>query len=217
MKKLILSLITVALVTVTAFSAIPFYSQFATTGSSFGGGSLTNCAIIGSNSQLIQNGGGNGTPVITYLNCQSASPNAVVQFYKCTNQTSATIATTNTRTNTVVSTNGFSAGTVVVVKHSLTDTYERLLCVAPPATTNIAFASDPVTALAVGDIIYQQTTTGTIPVVTNNAGLLNNAYFINIAADGIYSGQKGLPLLLEMVTGAGTNGSIKAVNAKFVP
>lgn len=214
MKKLLLTLFgMVGLIgAIYAAYAPSSYSQYATLGS----GTLTNSAIIGSYSQLFQTGGGTGTPVITYLNCASASSAAVVQFYKCTNYVSS-LGSPNTRTNTVSSTNGFSAGTIVVVKHSINDTYERLLCVAPPASTNIAFASDPAQTIATGDLIYQQTANGTIPVVTNSAGLLNNAYHVSLVGPGIYSGQKGIPLLLEMITGAGTNGAIKAVNATFAP
>jgi hypothetical protein len=138
----------------------------------------------------------------------------VVQFYSCSNYTAATAATSNVRTNTVNSTNGFSIGKVVVVKHLSTDTYERLVLAAPQLTNQIVFASDPVRALAAGDLIYEQTAGGTIGVVTN-AGA--NSFMINLSGNGIYSGQKGYPLLLDTVNVVGTNATIRAVNATFTP
>ncbi len=208
MKKLF-TILGLAIVAITVYAVnISPYSQYATTGVNQDAAGLTNYAVIGAYSA------NNGTPVVTYLNAVASSAAATVQFYKCTNFTTAKSATTNTRTNTVQSTNGFSAGTVVVVRHVSNDTYERLVCLAPPASTNIAFASDPVSALAIGDFIYQEQTNGVIGVVTNTAA---SAYIINLVGDGIFSGQKGYPLLLDMIGGAGTNAAIRAVNSTFAP
>ncbi len=211
LKSLLVALaLTIAVTTYAVIGYSP-YTQYSTTGTALGGSALTNYAIIGAYSA------NNGTPVVTYLNAIAASGSATVQVYSCTNQTTALAATTNTRTNYVQSTNGFSIGTVVVVRHSANDTYERLLCAAPPASTNIAFQSDPVTALASGDIIYQQTTGATIGVVTNIGGTLNSGWIVNLNGPGIVSGQRSRPLLLDMVSGAGTNAVIRAVNARFDP
>lgn len=208
LTKILLTILCLLLVVVTARAIPPAsYNVYATTGAFFGGGSLSNSAIIGA---FTKNG---GAPVLTFLNASALHASATVQFYSCTNFTDAKEATTNVRTNYVGSTNGFSVNTVVVVRHLATDTYERLV-MAPPNTTNIVFASDPATPLAVGDLIYQQTAGGTIQVATNNVA---NNFTINLLGDGIYSGTPGRPLLIDCITAVGTNGQIKAVSAKFVP
>lgn len=206
-KILAVALMLVATVTIAVLAAPVPYSAYATFGAAYGGGSLTNSAIIGAYSASA------GAPVVTYLNVSAKNLDAGVKFYSCSNFTFTLAATTNVRTNYVGSTNGFSKDTIVVVRHKANDTYERLVC-AEPQNTNIVFASDPVTALAVGDLIYQQTPGGTIACNTNVAvGIAE----INLIGDGIYSGQPGYPLLIDCITAAGTNGTIKAVNAKFVP
>lgn len=206
-KMLAVALMFVAAITVAVFAAPVAYNVYATFGAAYGGGALTNSAIIGA---FTKNG---GAPVVTYLNVTAAHADATAKFYKCTNFTYALAATTNVRTNYVGSTNGFSKDTIVVVRHLSNDTYERLVC-AEPQNTNIVFASDPITALAVGDLIYQQTSAGTIQCATN-AGLATAS--IELLGDGIYSGQPGYPLLIDCITAAGTNGTIKAVNAYFAP
>lgn len=202
-----------AVIAVTSYALIGYapYSNYSTTGTALGGSALTNYAVIGAYSY------NNGTPVVTYLNATAATNNSGIITYTCTNQTTATAASTNVRTNQVVSTNGFSSGTVVVVRHISNDTYEKLLCLAPLNPTNITFASDPVTPLASGDIIYQQSTNAYLTTVTNNGSTGNSAWTINLLGPGIVSGQRGKPLLLDFISGAGTNGVIRAVNARFEP
>jgi hypothetical protein len=185
------------------------YNAYSTVGVALGGSALTNYAIIGCNTL---NG---GAPVVTYLDAQAAGTAAFVQFYDCTNLTTATAATTNTRTNQVQSTNGFSATTVVVVRHKATDTYERLICAAPVTSNQIAFVSDPVTALAIGDVIYAQYATGKIPINTTNAG--GTLSVAKIAGRAVYTGKPGFPLLADVVSATGTNGVINAMTAVIEP
>jgi hypothetical protein len=185
------------------------YQAYSTVGVALGGSALTNYAIIGANTVS------GGAPVVTFLDAQAVGTAAFVQFYDCTNVAKATAATTNTRTNAVNTTNGFTTGTVVVVRHMTNDTYERLLCTASPAAGQIAFVSDPVTALRAGDLIYQQTATGKIPINTTNAG--STISVTRITGRCIYAGKPGVPLLADVVTATGTNGVINAMSAVIEP
>lgn len=169
-------------------------------------------AIIGNNSI---NG---GTPVVTSLDATSDTSTAKVQFYKVT-ATAAVQYTNSTVTLFVNTTNGFNSSSgVIIIKHILDDTYEKRILTASgqSAATNLVTTVAPWGTTVPGDILYQCTTAGagSIGLVTNSAAA--NSFRQSLQGNNIYSGQPGLPLLLE-VDQTTTLGNVRLVTAGFVP
>lgn len=150
------------------------------------------------------NGKNQGVPVVTYVNATSDKAASVIQFYTITANTAANVVSTTTAIP-VTLTNGFASGDIIVIRHLLDDTYERRILTTFTTATNLVVTVAPTVALVVGDIVYRAATAGFIP-----CGAATQA----IAGEGIYAGQPGKPLLLEVdCTSAG---QINAVAAKFV-
>lgn len=180
------------------------YRAFATGGVTIG--ITTNYAIIGRNTPTPL------TPVVTFISATALSGSATLRLYTSSTNTQVTAGLLNSQTNTVSSTNGFSAGTVVVVQHTVNDFYERLVCAPPQLTNQIVFATAPLQAPAVGDKIFLQNLEATLPFYTNNAAA---NFGVNLSGSGIYSGQPSQPLLVDTIFGAGTNATINAISALF--
>lgn len=171
-------------------------------------------AIIGA---LSDNG---GTPVVTYLDARSDKTSLPkVQFYKVTASTSCNF-TNSTVTIPVTQTNGFAGASsdVVIIRHVLTDTYEKRILTTSTGSTNLVTTVAPSTTVP-GDIIYDCTTTaaGSIALSTNNVAGIPAAQAMTLTQSGnrVYAGQKGLPLLME-VDGT-TTASLNAVTAVIEP
>jgi len=150
------------------------------------------------------NGKDQGTPVVTFLSATSDLSSSAVTFYSAGTPTYANYVSTTTSCP-VASTNGFAANDVIIIRHVAADTYERRIVDTFTSATNLTVTVAPTTALAVGDLVYKATAGGTIPV-GNTTLTLNGA--------GIYAGQKGKPLLLEV---NGTSAcQVNAVAATYV-
>ena len=148
---------------------------------------------------------GAGTPVVTYLNATGTNAANTVKFYYSTLKTSATAVNTTTSCP-VARTNGFAAGDVVVLQHQGLDghvAFERLNISSLGSPSKLVFAVAPATAVAAGDVFWQQTVAGTIP--TGNAT-------ISLVGDGIVSGSPSVPLLLDC---SAVGVTINAVNATY--
>jgi hypothetical protein len=183
-----------------AFAVPPAISMFAGTGTDVG---TTLCYAV-----VSANGSSGDTAVVTYLNATSDLGGSVIKFYTVTDPARATGANT-TVTLAVAATNtaAWADGGIVVIRHMATDTYERRILAAPwsTATTNLKLTAAPTTTMAAGDLIYLGTAAGTIPV---------GAATKELTGDGIYCGQRGKPLLVEI---DGTSlCQINAVCAKYV-
>lgn len=174
-------------------------------GATNGGGTLAT-VIIGAHSV------NNGTPVVTSVNGSSDLSSAKIQFYKVVRQTMCRYATNSTVVISVDSTNGFASGDVIIIRHIGNDGYEKRTLTTMTSATNLTTTAAPYTTVP-GDIIYGVTTTGagSIPVVTNT--LASPAYVVNLSSTAIYTGQKGMPLLLEM--NATSSGTINYVTATY--
>jgi hypothetical protein len=206
-SKLILTALMAASVALVSLPAIgaPEWSVWS------GGGtdvSTTLCYSV-----VSARGKNGGVPVITYLSATSDKAGSVVQFYTASNAVTVQAANTTVTiplsgsaiTNVALCFN--TNGGIVVIEHKATDTYERRILGASGSDTNLVVTSAPTVALAAGDVIYPMYTAGSIPVGNATLGLG--------PGDGIYSGQAGRPLLLEV---DGTSAcQINAVSAKFVP
>lgn len=138
------------------------------------------------------NGRNGQAPVLTYLSATADNATNTVKFY--TVGAPARCVTTNTTvTIPVASTNGFGSGDIVVIRHHLTDTYERRVLDTLTISTNLVTTVAPGESVVPGDLIYKATYSGAFIPVGNAT--------IGLAGNGLYAGQAGKPLLLE-VTGA---------------
>jgi len=147
-----------------------------------------------------------GSPVITFLSATSDKGASVVQFYTAASPVQCNY-TNSTVTIPVTSTNGFNFSSgIIVIRHWLTDTYERRILTTSTGSTNLTVTSAPTAAVLPGDQIWPMATAGAIPC-GNTTLTLNGT--------GIYSGQRGKPLLFEV--DCGTNGQINAAWAAYVP
>jgi len=107
---------------------------------------------------------------------------------------------------------------VIIVKHIADDTYEKriLQTSGQSDATNLSVTVAPWGTTVPGDILYQCNTAGggTIGLVTNATAV--NSMRQSLQGENIYSGQLGLPLLLE-VDQTTTLGNVRLVTAKFLP
>lgn len=176
------------------------------------------CVSSGSNNSALAwavitaRSGNNGTPVVTFLDYGTDLAKAVLQTYKVNAQATCTF-TNSTVTIPVNNTNGFNAAgsAVIVIRHMLSDTYDRCVLTTSTGSTNLVVTQAPVTTTVPGDKIYQCVTTGAGSLVVSTVATTNNL----AAPGGIFVGQQGLPLLIEM---NGTSAaSLFAASGYFLP
>lgn len=150
----------------------------------------------------------NAQPVLTYISYSSDKAASALTFYNITNAPAAVSGANATTNVPVIRTNGFTAGDIVVLRHKATDTYERRIVGTFYTNNSVPVTVAPTVATAAGDILYKCVTTGagTIPI-----GATTNS----INGPGIYAGQRGLPLLIDL---DGTSAvQINAATATYVP
>ena len=146
-----------------------------------------------------------GTPVVTYLNATSDLSSSKVTFYTYGTNTFVNAAQPGTTFIPVNATNGFVNGDVIVIRHVATDTYEKRILTTFTTNGVLVVTAAPTVATAAGDVIYRVSAAGSIPV---------GAATLALTGEGIYAGEKGKPLLLE-VDGTSTC-QLNAVCAKYV-
>lgn len=165
-------------------------------------------AIVGAHSV------NNGAPIVTHITAASDKATAKVSFYKVTALAQCAYQTNSTVTLSVVQTNGFASGDVVVIRHISDDSYEKRILTTMTTSTNLITTVAPWSAVIPGDIIYRCTTAGAgaIGLVTNSVAA--NTMQLEVSGTCIYAGQKGMPLLLE-VDQTTASGALNAVSARF--
>lgn len=148
------------------------------------------------------------TPIVRYINVSSDLATSKIRFYALTNPVTILNPTNSGTTNFVCSsTNGFAANNFVVIKHVLTDTYERLPLFLVQNTNQLVVKFPPVTQCTAGDILWYANPTGSIAV-----GATSNSVPTG-AGSFIYAGQYGRPLLIE-IDGTST-ATINAVSGDY--
>lgn len=172
------------------------YTTFSGTGTAQG---TTNAFYVAGNYTINP-----ATAVLKYANVTSDT--GVLQFYVLTNMTTVVNPTNSGTTNfTVVSTNNFSTGQVLVIKHIASDTYE-FQPLWQMTTTNLTTKYAPILQCAAGDQVWIAGLTGSISAVGTNLVLSQ-------AGDWLYSGQYKLPMAIS-VTGT-AKVAINAVSGNY--
>lgn len=172
------------------------YTTFSGTGTAQGN---TNAFYVAGNYTLTK-----ATAVLKYANVTSDT--GLLQFYALTNMTTIVNPTNSGTTNfTVVSTNNFSTGQILVIKHIATDTYE-FQPLWQMTTTNLTTKYAPISQCSTGDQVWVAGLTGSISAVGTNL-------VISQSGDWIYAGQYNLPMAIS-VTGTAKVG-INAVSGNY--
>lgn len=210
LNKISLFLATILAAGLTAARADVGYSVFATPGTAYN--AATSYAVIPMQTSV---GGPNGAaPLITYLNYSGLSANAItLTAYVSTNRTVA-LATNSANTLTVNATNGFTAGQVVLIQHAglgLLPRFQSEYAVvsAVQNTNQIVLATNAVNPVVPGDIVWQETSAGSIPVASSTSAQ-------SLIGPGILAGDRREPFLLVLSSSNGTN-SINTACATYVP
>jgi len=155
------------------------------------GATALSWVVIGANSV---NG---GTPIVTMIDAVSDKDGAKVQAYRITAETPATH--TNSTVTLPVASGGVDSGTILI-RHLLSDTYEKRTLTTSTAATNLVVTAAPLANVVPGDIIYHLSSTfaPTITLKTNNAAIANLGNSLQMQGQRLIVGQKGKPLLLEV-------------------
>lgn len=149
-----------------------------------------------------------GQPQVTHLAVGSDLAGSAVTFYRVTTNTVANYASTTTSIP-VTGTNGFASGDIILIRHVPGDTYEKRTLTTFTGATNLTTTVAPNQALAVGDMVYDMTTTGAQKILW---GATTNTLS---SAAPIAVGQRGCPLLIEI---NGTSGaSLYGATATYSP
>lgn len=206
MKNILKIAAVLGLLTMAAVAAIDPYTDYATSGTRIGG--TTNSYVI-----ITTHSFNGAAPRIQYINAGSDKTGSKIQFYT-SGQPDLVTATNSTTTLFVANTNGI--GTVnmfIVIQHLNNDTYELGRIASFTGQTNIVLFNAPSTTAVPGDILYGQTSSGSILTSTNNANGATPLQKIDMSGPGIYTGLQKKPLLMILDTTSA--GDINAVNATF--
>jgi hypothetical protein len=151
------------------------------------------------------------SPVLTYLNATSDAAAGKVQFYNagrpavCAYTNLGTTIYLNITNAMTLATGGFNTNAgVILIYHKASGLFDRRVLGGSPSGTNLV--TTVATTNLVGDIIWPMTPAGYIPV---------GAATKEIVGTGIYSGEPGEPLLMD-ITGT-SNSCINAASARFAP
>ncbi|MEW6304875.1 MAG: hypothetical protein AB1705_15475 [Verrucomicrobiota bacterium] len=142
-------------------------------------------------SHVILSAEGVGVPRIQFIDCNSDKAGSALTFYSAgTPLAIASNATASTTLAVVTTSAGLASNDVVVIRKRATDTYVRAV-VTTNQVTNVTFtAAQTVTA---GDLIYEMSANGAIGV-----GATSNKLFQAYGNTGVYNGQRGRPVLIEL-------------------
>lgn len=202
MKKLLI--LTGLLVSALPLLAVDPWVQYADTGHSIGG-TTNSYSIISANSFNL------GQPILNFIDATSDKAGSKVQFY--TSLAPLAVALTNDTVNVRVSlTNNITTNCIIVIRHTLTDTYEQCKVSGIQGPTNIIVFNAPATTTIPGDFVYPQATAGSILTVTNS--LAAGSMRVQLLGPGITTGPAGRPLLAILDTT--TTGQISTMSANFV-
>lgn len=130
-----------------------------------------------------------GVPQVKYLNVTSDFTTSKVQFYSSAAAVLITADAAAAATAVNCTHGAITNSDVVVIRHLSGETTQRLT-VASVTTTNVTFNEAITLATTTGDLLYRQSTAGSIPVGNTTKEFSNSA--------GIYSGTRDRPLLLSV-------------------
>jgi hypothetical protein len=186
--KNILAAALLLVATMALAAPVPYSSYSAGTTN---GATALSWAIIGANSVNA------GTPIVTAIDATTDLLTAKVQFHTITNSTQATHS--NSTVTLPVGAGNISAGTIII-RHLLTDTYEKRTLTTATGTTNLVVTVAPGEAVVPGDMIYFTITAGapSFGVTTNTYTITTTGCRLQIAGERLAAGQKGFPLLGEI-------------------
>lgn len=194
MKRILFSLLTL-LSAADIFAAAPTALKFWT---GVGSGST-------SNSYVVASANGIGVPVLSYFNVTGDNATNKLYFFSSAAPIYCTATAAASQAIVTAQDGSITNGNIVVIRSLANDTYQRVY-VESATSSNWTSNVNLDFALAIGDPIYKQTATVSIPV-GNATKELN-------AADGlIYAGTSGRPLLFQ-VTGT-TACSINAASGTY--
>lgn len=155
------------------------------------GATALSWAVIGANSV------NSGTPVVTMIDAVSDLSTAKVQAYRVTGEVAATH--TNSTVTLPVVVGDVDSGTILI-RHLLSDTYEKRTLTTATGATNLVVTAAPLANVVPGDVIYYVSTTfaPSITLKTNSFALADSGNSLLVEGPRIIAGQKGKPLLLEV-------------------
>lgn len=153
----------------------------------------SNLVSAGSWGIISARSGNAGTPVVTFVAYGGDSATAKLFIFKI-NAVAVTTFTNSTTTLFVNNTNGFDQSSVLIIRHKLTDNYEKRVQTSNTGVTNLVTTVAPMEAVVPGDLIYQATSSGLAQQLITVGAATNYI----AAPGGIFVGQQGLPLLIEV-------------------
>lgn len=215
MRKLLFVALSLAALATQAAETIKLTPYLYWSGGSTNLGGSTSYVVVPAHSSQLE-GGPAGTigaqAIVTSLSVTSDLATAVVQGYKVATVAVATF--TNSTVSLPVATTNTSPGNIkwdsgtVVIRHMLTDQYEKRTLTTSGGTTNLELTAAPLETVVPGDLIYQVTTVGA-PIIA-----IGGATTLNLSGENLIAGQPGMPILLQA---NGTSAcSIENVSAKYV-
>lgn len=183
------------------------FSAFSAPGTALGTG--TNYVIIPPYSVT------GGEPQINYLNVSGFSTPSTPTLTEFISTNQAVVVSNNVTTTVIINTNGFAPGQYVVIQHLSLGIDPRFMnemgVIQSMGTSNqIVLQVAPLSTVAVGDIVNQETSSGTIPLAssaTTPTQILGNSFI----------GQRREPFLITCTSsGVGTN-TINTASANYLP
>lgn len=161
-------------------------------------------------------------PIVTSIDATTDKLAAKVQCYKV--QMVAVCTFTNTTVSIPVQTTNTSPGNIawdtgtIVIRHLLTDQYEKRTLATSGGSTNLEVTAAPLEKVVPGDLIYNVTTVGapSFTVATNGAVAATGLSFCRLQGAALVVGQPGMPLLME-IDGTGANATMNNVTARYEP
>lgn len=203
--KAILTVAALTAALATAALAQPAtYSSFSA--GTTNGATALSWVVIGANSA------NSGTPIVTMIDAVSDKAGAKVQAYRITSETPATH--TNSTVTLPVASGGVNSGTILI-RHLLSDTYEKRTLTTSTASTNLVVTAAPLANVVPGDVIYHISSTfaPSITLKTNNFTIGGTGNSLQMEGTQLIAGQKGKPLLLE-VDGT-SSATLQGATAKY--
>jgi len=206
-------------VLVTPLLALDNLSTIRTTTYNYWSGGATNGAstlswvIVPAHSSVAS-----AAPVITSIDATTDKLAAKVQSYKVVESCVCTFtnATVSIPVNTTNTGSKWDSGTIVI-RHLLTDQYEKRSLATSGGTTNLEVSAATLETVVPGDLIYKVVTTGAaaFTVSTNGVVAATGLSFVRLAGEALLVGQPGMPLLLE-IDGTGANATLNNATAKYI-
>lgn len=202
--KAILTMAALAAMATAGLGEPATYSSFSA--GTTNGATALSWVVIGANSA------NSGTPIVTMIDAVSDKAASKVQAYRVTGEVAATH--TNSTVTLPVVVGDVDSGTILI-RHLLSDTYEKRTLTTATGATNLVVTAAPLAAVIPGDVIYYISSTfaPSITLKTNSFLGADLGYSLQLSGPQLIAGQKGKPLLLE-VDGT-SSATLQGATAKF--